>query len=86
MSRKSLFLFSILMIIALALGACQSADSGEADCSSEEVLWVGLVTDVGEIDDKSFNQSSWEGVKLAESELGAEIDYIETQDAKAFRA
>lgn len=86
MSRRTLFLFSILVIVALALGACQSADSGEADCTSEDVLCVGLVTDVGEIDDKSFNQSAWEGVKLAEAELDAKIDYIETQDAKDYAA
>lgn len=54
------------------------------DCASEEVFCVGLVTDVGEVDDKSFNQSAWEGVQLAESELGARVDYIETQDAKDY--
>ena len=42
---------------------------------------MGLVTDVGEIDDKSFNQSAWEGVQQAADELGATIDFIETQDA-----
>lgn len=48
------------------------------DCSSTDVLCVGLVTDVGRIDDKSFNQSAWEGVQQAETELGATIDFIET--------
>lgn len=56
----------------------------EADCASAEVFCVGLVTDVGEIDDKSFNQSAWEGVSRAEAELGAQIDFIETQDAKDY--
>ncbi|MCB9423213.1 MAG: BMP family ABC transporter substrate-binding protein [Ardenticatenaceae bacterium] len=63
-----------------------AAPAAEADCSSEEVLCVGLVTDVGEVDDKSFNQSAWEGVKLAESELGAKVDFIETKDAKDYGA
>ncbi len=58
----------------------------EGDCASEEVFCVGLVTDVGEIDDKSFNQSAWEGVQRAEDELGAQIDFIETQDAKDYGA
>jgi len=31
---------------------------------------VGLVTDVGGIDDKSFNQGTWEGVKLFGKEQG----------------
>ena len=56
----------------------------EADCASEDVFCVGLVTDVGEIDDKSFNQSAWEGVQQAEAELGATVNYVETQDAKDY--
>ena len=58
--------------------------AAEGDCSSEEFFCVGLVTDVGEIDDKSFNQSAWEGVHRAEAELGAQVDFIETQDAKDY--
>lgn len=54
--------------------------AAEGDCTSEEVLCIGLVTDVGQIDDKSFNQSAWEGVQLAESELGAQVDFVETRD------
>jgi basic membrane protein A len=61
-------------------------DMAEADCTSEELFCVGLVTDVGEIDDKSFNQSAWEGVLRAESELGAQVDFIETSDAKDYAA
>jgi basic membrane protein A and related proteins len=45
---------------------------------------VGLVTDVGKIDDKGFLQSSWEGVQRAQKELGAEVKYIQTTDAKDF--
>ena len=48
---------------------------------------VGLVTDVGRVNDRSFNQSAWEGVKLAKNQLGLkdrEIKYIETQDAKDY--
>jgi basic membrane protein A len=61
-------------------------ESVEGDCASEDVFCVGLVTDVGEIDDKSFNQSAWEGVARAEEELGAQVDYIETSDAKDYGA
>jgi basic membrane protein A len=57
-----------------------------ADCSSPDLLCVGLVTDVGEIDDKSFNQSAWEGVQQAESDLGATVNYVETKDAKDYMA
>lgn len=59
-------------------------EAAEGDCSSPDVFCVGLVTDVGEIDDKSFNQSAWEGVLRAETELGAQVQYVETQDAKDY--
>ncbi len=61
--------------------------SGDADCTAEDVVCVGLVTDVGEIDDKSFNQSAWEGAQQAAEALGAaKVDYIETKDAKDYGA
>jgi basic membrane protein A and related proteins len=47
-------------------------------------LKVGLVTDVGSVNDKSFNQSAWEGVQQAVKELGIEAKYIETADSKDY--
>ncbi|MEJ2707410.1 MAG: BMP family ABC transporter substrate-binding protein [Anaerolineales bacterium] len=60
------------------------APAAEGDCTSPDVLCVGLVTDVGEVDDKSFNQSAWEGVQQAADELGAQTKYVETKDAKDY--
>jgi len=79
--KKLYTLFAVLLVAAMLLPACAPA---EADCSSDEVFCVGLVTDVGKINDKSFNQSAWEGVQRAESELGAKVQYIETADAKDY--
>lgn len=62
----------------------QPPAAAEGDCTSPDVLCVGLVTDVGEVDDKSFNQSAWEGVQRAADELGAQVKYIETKDAKDY--
>ncbi|MEO2126362.1 MAG: transporter substrate-binding domain-containing protein [Acidimicrobiales bacterium] len=45
---------------------------------------IGLVTDVGQVDDKSFNQSAWEGAQAGAEAAGASVDYIETQDAKDY--
>ena len=74
-----------LIALAAALISCgPSAD--EPDCKRDDIVCVGLVTDVGAIDDKSFNQSSWEGVQLAVSELRAQANYIETKDAKDYIA
>jgi basic membrane protein A and related proteins len=47
-------------------------------------LKVGLVTDVGSINDKNFNQASYEGVQQAEKDLGSEIKYLEPKDAKDY--
>lgn len=61
--------------------------SGEANCADEGVVCIGLVTDVGEVDDKSFNQSAWEGAQQAAEALGAaEVNYVETKDAKDYGA
>lgn len=81
MSRKLYTIFAVLIVAAMLLPACGPA---EVDCSKAETFCVGLVTDVGKIDDKSFNQSTWEGVQRAEKELGAKVLYIETTDAKDY--
>jgi len=80
MFKKLSLLVVFVMVASLALSAC----STKLDCSKADVFCVGLVTDVGKIDDKSFNQSTWEGVKQAEKDLGAHVQYIETTDAKDY--
>ena len=79
--KKLYGLLAVLLVAAMILPACAPA---EADCTSADVFCVGLVTDVGKINDKSFNQSAWEGVQRAEKELGAKVQYIETADAKDY--
>jgi basic membrane protein A len=39
---------------------------------------VGLVTDVGQLNDRGFNQLAFEGVKQAKEELGIEYRVIES--------
>ncbi|MBN1580893.1 MAG: BMP family ABC transporter substrate-binding protein, partial [Anaerolineae bacterium] len=80
--RKIVILSLILVMLLFPLAACTG--SKEPDCSKDDVFCVGLVTDVGKVDDKSFNQSAWEGVQKAEKELGAIIKYIETTDSKDY--
>jgi len=52
--------------------------------STGKKLKVGLVTDVGSVNDKSFNQSSYEGVLQAQKELGADIKYLQPKDATEY--
>ena len=55
-----------------------------SDCAAREPIEsvsIGLVTDVGKVDDKSFNQSAWEGAQAAAEEVGGTADFIETAAA-----
>lgn len=62
-------------------------EEAAGDCADEGVLCIGLVTDVGRIDDKSFNQSAWEGAQQAAEALGAaEVNYVETTNATDYAA
>jgi basic membrane protein A len=45
----------------------------------EVKLVVGQITDMGGIDDKSFNQTAWKGVQDAMAQLGVEGKYLESQ-------
>ena len=84
MSKKLFSLMALLAVASLLLAAC--APQAATGCASPDVLCVGLVTDVGEVDDKSFNQSAWEGVQRTADELGATVKFIETKDAKDYAA
>ncbi len=92
---RTLNLLVILTAFALLLAACpapaampatDSASGDSADGMAGDFK-VGLVTDVGRVNDRSFNQSAWEGVVAAAEALGLaedDIKYIETQDAKDY--
>ena len=69
MKKKILALLTALMVTGLV--AC--GNSAEAEGNG---MKVGMVTDAGTIDDKSFNQGTWEGIKKAEAELGIESNYL----------
>ena len=73
--------FLLVAVLALSVGsvaACGDDDEtptsgAESTAEPEKKVKVGMVTDIGGLDDRSFNQSAYEGLKRAESELGAEI-------------
>ena len=69
MKRIGRFLVRALFFGILGCLVLGGAASGAA-------LKVGMVTDAGTIDDKSFNQGAWEGILKAEAELGVKIKYL----------
>ncbi len=54
--------------------------------TSPRDLQVGLVTDVGRIDDGTFNQYAYEGLTRAAQEYGLEMTIIETESASEYDA
>lgn len=46
--------------------------------AADDEFKIGLITDVGGVNDSSFNQSAWEGLEKAGEELGVEVNYLES--------
>jgi basic membrane protein A len=62
--------FALLLVIAIT--GCGGATTGAK-------MKVGLVTDVGGVNDKSFNQSAWDGTQKAAKEFGWDVKFIESK-------
>ena len=71
MTKKFSFLLVMVLLISVVLTACSSATTTK--------LKVGLVTDTGGVNDKSFNQSAWAGVQKAAAEFGYDAKFIESK-------
>jgi basic membrane protein A len=86
--KKLYFVAATLIVASMVLAACGGGGSSAAtapDCTKPEVFCVGVVTDVGHVDDKSFNQSTWEGAQKAKTDGDANwAQYIETTDSKDY--
>ena len=62
--------------MALALCACGS----KPEAPAEAKIKIGMVTDVGGVNDKSFNQTSWEGLQALQAEDPSfEVKYLESK-------
>lgn len=72
MSRKLCVLLSLMLVVSMVLAGCGGA-------AEEKKFKVGMVTDAGGIDDKSFNATSWKGVERAVKELGVDGTYLESK-------
>ncbi len=58
----------------------EPTETDDTETVDEVVLKVGMVTDSGTIDDKSFNQGSWEGIALYKNLNGnIETQYLQPQ-------
>ena len=57
----------------------EDAEAPAADAAGNGADFkIGLITDVGGVNDGSFNQSAWEGLQRAMADLGVEANYLES--------
>ncbi|MTT32867.1 BMP family ABC transporter substrate-binding protein [Terrilactibacillus sp. BCM23-1] len=56
-------LATVVAIAGTLLSACGGASSSDNSSKKEKKVKIGMVTDLGGVNDKSFNQSAWEGLQ-----------------------
>ncbi|MBN2007529.1 MAG: BMP family ABC transporter substrate-binding protein, partial [Anaerolineae bacterium] len=72
MLKKLWVLLSLVLVASMLLVGCGGGGAGDK-------LKVGMITDAGGIDDKSFNATSWKGVEEAVKELKIDGSYLESK-------
>jgi basic membrane protein A and related proteins len=92
-------IFAVLLVVSLLLAACApqapatpaepaAPAAQEPAASTECTLKVGYVSDVGKINDQSFNQAGWTGVQEGAKALGLPencYSFIETVDSADYK-
>ncbi len=100
MFKKLYATLAVLVLAALVLAACAPAateapmeeptevpmeEPTEEPMEPTEVPFrVGFVTDTGGIDDHSFNATQWAGVERSSTELGTEVQFIQSDEATQY--
>ena len=79
--KKIAALSTAVIMSASMLVGCGNSESKE---STNKTLKVGMVADIGGINDESFNQSAWEGLQQAEKDFGIEVKVIESKQASEY--
>lgn len=72
--KKKLIALTLSALMVTGLVGCGSKEEEKTETNKD--FKVGMVTDAGTIDDKSFNQGTWEGILKAKDELGIDSNYI----------
>ncbi|GHV95091.1 BMP family ABC transporter substrate-binding protein [Spirochaetia bacterium] len=80
MKQKNIILLFLVSIIVCLIVSCgKTGKSSETNKTETEKIKVALITSVGGLGDRSFNDAAWHGFQRAEKELGVEIKVIEPQ-------
>ncbi|NPA90013.1 MAG: BMP family ABC transporter substrate-binding protein [Chloroflexi bacterium] len=69
----------MLVVLSMLVVTVQCAPKATPTPTPKPKFKVGMISDVGGIDDASFNQNTWEGVERAIKELGIEGKFLESK-------
>ena len=100
MRKNPSSLMAVLATLMLILAACSdgggaSASEAASESAAESVApsesaaasvdyKACMVSDVGGIDDNSFNENAWAGMERAQEELGVEVTFLESRSAEDY--
>jgi len=76
---------ALVSVAVLALSSCAGAGGANAGTSGKKVLRLAMVTDVGGLGDKSFNDSAYAGLVRARDQLGADIEVLQSKSAADYQ-
>ncbi|WP_286315898.1 BMP family lipoprotein [Romboutsia ilealis] len=79
--KKLAALSTAVIMSASMLVGCGNSETKE---NKDKTLKIGMVADIGGINDESFNQSAWEGLQQAEKDFGIEVKVIESKQASEY--
>ncbi len=87
MNMKKMLALLLTLVMVLSLAACgpknndnkTGDDASKTDVPEVQPVKIGMVTDVGGVNDQSFNQGAWEGLQdLASKNSNFEVHYLES--------
>ena len=79
-------LLALGLAFGLVVAGCGGGASPGASASASGVaLKVGMVTDIGQLEDKSFNEFSWKGVQDGAAAVGGTAKNIVTKDIADYK-
>ncbi|BFH64673.1 BMP family ABC transporter substrate-binding protein [Paenibacillus azoreducens] len=89
---KKMFKLSLIMLLAFSvvLAGCgkkkeeTNASGGESSGTAKSGVKIGLVTDVGGVNDKSFNQSAWEALEALKKDKGIDAQYLQSKSKEEY--
>ncbi|MBD5604993.1 MAG: BMP family ABC transporter substrate-binding protein [Candidatus Eremiobacteraeota bacterium] len=87
---RAIFRGGLVLAALAALGACSrpamtTAEGESATPGGTAPLRLAMVTDVGGLGDKSFNDSAYAGLQQAKARLGADVQVLQSKSAADYQ-